>query len=534
MTDTLAPSPPASTALIVGAGPAGLTAAYELATRTAIRPVVLEAAPRVGGLSCTIEHAGNRIDIGGHRFFSKSDRVMRWWLDMLPLQQLDAAAAADAQAVLAYQGQQRDVDSLPADGPRPDPDATDRVMLLRQRKSRILHRGQFFDYPLRLSPATLYRLGLWRTAVVGASYLRAQLLPIRPEDSLEAFVINRFGRELYRTFFRDYTEKVWGRRCSEISADWGRQRIKGLSIGRAVLTAARRMLGWRGPVETSLIEQFLYPKLGPGQMWEVTADEVRARGGAVHLQTRVDRVLVEDGRVAGVEAVGPDGARQAHRADLVFSTMPVRELIGGLAGIDVPAPVAEVADGLCYRDFLTVGLLVDSLETGPLDDCWIYVQEPDVLVGRIQLYNNWSPYMVREDVRGRAAWIGLEYFLDETEPLWTGPDEDAIALAVRELVGLGLLRDGATPAEATVIRMRKAYPAYFGTYPRMDELRAFVDGIEGLYLIGRNGQHRYNNQDHSMLAAMVAVDGIAAGRPDRAAVWDVNTEQEYLETRAPE
>ena len=512
------------TALIIGAGPAGLTAACELLARTDIRPVVLEQDDVVGGISQTRVHCGNRIDLGGHRFFSRSDRVMDWWLDRLPLQRLPPG-----EVRLGYQ---RQVRGLRTDGRGPDPDETDRVMLLRPRRSRIFHGGRFFAYPLSLDLETLRALGLPRSARIGASYARARLRP-RPEDTLEDFLVNRFGGELYRTFFRDYTAKVWGRPCDEISAEWGAQRIKGLSLRAALADGLGRRLGRRaGPTETSLIEQFLYPKLGPGQMWETAAEEVRAGGGEVRMGWRVEGAELDGRRIAALQVRAPDGTRQRLEADLVFSTMPLRGLVRGLAGGgSVPELAQEVAAGLEYRDFITVGVLLDKMRVADSEggvrirDNWVYIQEQGVQVGRMQVFNNWSPWMVADPAQ---TWLGLEYFANEGDALWARSDAELAALAVDELSLLGLA-DRDAVRDTVTLRVKRAYPGYFGTHDRLDELRGWLDTIENLVPIGRNGQHRYNNQDHSMLTAMVAVDGLAAGGLDRDALWSVNTEAVHHE-----
>lgn len=521
------------TAIIIGAGPAGLTAAYELLTRTNITPIVLESSEALGGLSRTVNHKGNRIDIGGHRFFSKSDRVMQWWTDMLPTQAVD-----DPEFTLGYQGGKR---TMSGSASGPDPDATDEVMLVRRRKSRIYFLRKFFEYPISLSVRTLRNLGIVRTARIVLSYLKARLFPIRDEQNLEQFFINRFGNELYRTFFKSYTEKVWGVPCERISAAWGAQRIKGLSITKAVGHALRKLvrrdgsLGQKG-TETSLIERFLYPKFGPGQMWETCARKVEALGGKIVTNCQVHTMLADGSRVSGVVAKDVEcGDDITFVGDYVFSTMPVKELVRAF-DCDVPRNVREVADGLVYRDFITVGLLLDELrineETGDgrklLSDNWIYVQEPDVKVGRLQLFNNWSPYLVADPSK---VWLGMEYFCNEGDDLWR-LDEPAMArFAAEELERLGFIETSKV-LDSTVIRVPKTYPAYFGSYDRFDEIRSFVDRFPNLFLIGRNGMHRYNNQDHSMLAAMTAVDNIAAGRTDKSNVWDVNTEQEYHEQAA--
>jgi protoporphyrinogen oxidase len=519
------------TALIIGAGPAGLTAALEFLRRSDIHPVVLEASNQIGGISRTVRYKGNRMDIGGHRFFSKSDRVMNWWMDLMPPE-----ASADTQHALQYQNKQR---ILKAPAQNLSAETTDLVMLVRPRKSRIYFLRRFFDYPIKLSGDTLRGLGLMRTFKVGFSYLAAKLFPRKSEKSLEDFIVNRFGRELYLTFFKSYTEKVWGVPCDQISAEWGAQRIKGLSLTTAVLHFLRKAftrgkdegLGQKG-TETSLIEKFLYPKYGPGQLWEHAADLILKQGGEILLGWRATRLEVEGNRVVAVEAVSESGERRRFSADYVFSTMPVRELIDAL-DTEIPSDVREVSDGLEYRDFITVGLLVDQLKLreadgGPLKDNWIYIQEPDVLVGRLQIFNNWSPYMVADSTK---TWIGLEYFCYDTDALWKMPDEELKRFAIGEVEKIGMLR-AADVRDAHVVRVPKTYPAYFGTYGRFDVIRDFTDRFENLFLVGRNGMHKYNNQDHSMLTAMTAVDNIVAGIKDKQNLWSINTEMEYHEEKA--
>ncbi|MDQ2835658.1 MAG: NAD(P)/FAD-dependent oxidoreductase [Acidobacteriota bacterium] len=565
-------------AIIIGAGPAGLTAALELLRRTGIQPIVLEASDEIGGISRTIRYKGNRMDIGGHRFFSKSDRVMQWWVDLMPP---EATACEGAEvAEISYQGKKRVV-AVPAHSPEepvlrgagpidphamerlkvddeaaPDPEEMvakvvvapvadpDLVMLIRPRKSRIYYLRKFFDYPITLTSTTLKNLGLARTFRVGTSYMKSRVSQIAPEKSLEDFLINRFGRQLYRTFFKSYTEKVWGTPCHEISAEWGAQRIKGLSLTTAVKHFVKKAFGGRrkgaGDVaqkgtDTSLIERFLYPKFGPGQLWEHVAELVREKGGEIHMGWKVDRVhcAVEDGvtRVLSLDAVNARGERETFAGDYFFSTMPMRELV---EAIDAPVPtnVREVSEGLQYRDFITVGLLVDRLKVketdgGLLKDTWIYVQEPDVLLGRLQIFNNWSPYLVEDPAK---VWIGLEYFCYDTDDLWKMPDEELKAFAIAEVAKIGIL-NAEDVRDGHVVRVPKTYPAYFGTYDRFAELREFTDGFENLFLVGRNGMHKYNNQDHSMLTAMTVVDGLVAGHVHKAALWDINTEQEYHEEK---
>ena len=516
------------TAVIIGAGPAGLTAAYELLSRTDIIPIVVEVSDYMGGIARTVNHNGNRIDIGGHRFFSKSDRVMNWWLNILPLQRV-----AENKQTITYHQRSRDLGG----GAGPDPETTDRVMLLRSRRSRIYFRRRFFSYPISLSPATLRDLGLWSSIRIGLSYVRSAVFPIKPEKNLEEFFINRFGRELYRTFFKSYTEKVWGVECRDINAAWGAQRIKGLSITKAAIHFARQLFKRRGDIaqkntETSLIEQFLYPKYGPGQMWDEVARLVRERGGTILTRHRVIRMHTDSsGRVSSVIAKSKDGDEIELPADYVFSSMPVRHLIRAL-DIAAPENVKSLAEGLVYRDFITVGLLLEKLRVtepdgSPIRDNWIYIQEADVQVGRLQIFNNWSPYMVADRTK---TWVGLEYFCNDTDPMWHWPDTEMSRFAAEELQRIGLASVDDV-LDSVVIRMPKTYPAYFGAYADFQTIREYVDGIPNLFLVGRNGMHRYNNQDHSMLTAMVAVDNIAAGLADKSNIWDVNTEEEYLEEK---
>lgn len=527
-------------AIIIGAGPAGLTAAYELLKRTDIKPVILEKSGDIGGISKTVNYKGNRIDIGGHRFFSKSDRVMKWWMQMMPVE-----VNGESEIHITYQNKSRDI--KPASGAinivGKDPD---KVMLVRKRLSRIYFLRKFFAYPIQLSLDTLHKLGLWTTITIMFSYLKAQLLPKKSETTLEDFMINRFGKVLYNLFFKDYTEKVWGVPCHEIPSSWGAQRIKGVSISsaikHAIQSASKRSrssdISQKG-TETSLIEQFLYPKHGPGQLWEEVARQVESMGGKILMHHDVKRIYTSDGdtRVVAIAAINNlTGETSYLEGDYFFSTMPVQELVCGMDAA-VPQEVKDIAAGLQYRDFITVGILLRNLacqdrRTGEwkrleLKDTWIYIQEKDVKVGRLQLFNNWSPFMVKDP---GTVWVGMEFFCNKGDNFWNRQDQEIIDLAIQELEKIGLATQ-ASVLDATILRMEKTYPAYFGTYEHFDKIQEYVDRFANLFLVGRNGMHKYNNSDHSMLTAMVAVDNIADGITNKSNIWSINTEQEYHEEK---
>ena len=532
MTAATSPSGPV---LIIGAGPAGLTAAHELVDAGYRDVRVFDADAQVGGLSKTVVHRGNRIDIGGHRFFSKSDWVMRWWLDKLPLapDSDPATQRVGGHAFLAYQGMRRtlSVDGLPSGAP------SEAAMLIRDRLSRILFGGKLFAYPLKIDVATAWKLGPVACGLYALSYLKARAFPVRPEATLEDFFVNRFGRRLYRRFFKTYTEKVWGRACSDISADWGAQRVKGLSISRAIAHAVRQLVSKGAARETSLIEHFLYPRLGPGQMWETVAARVQATGVPVRLSTAVTALRLVGRRITEVETTDAAGTKTWQPAGHVVSTMPVRDLVAAIDG-PVPPRVREVAAALEYRDFMTVGLLYRKLTRADdrrtpgrasIADNWIYVQEPDVKVGRLQIFNNWSPHLVAAPADAPdAVWVGLEFFCAEGDALWASSDADMISLAKREMRQIGMAEPDDC-LDAVVLRLPKAYPGYYGAFEHFDEVRSFLDGIDNLFCVGRNGMHRYNNQDHSMLSAKRAVEAIVAGRVDKSAIWAVNIDDAYHE-----
>ncbi|MBQ0115007.1 MAG: NAD(P)/FAD-dependent oxidoreductase [Bacteroidales bacterium] len=517
------------TIVVVGAGPAGLTAAYTLLQQKGYHVVVVEECPQVGGIAKTLNHNGNLMDIGGHRFFTKVDEVNDFWNKIMPIQgkpSSDDIALGTAKEFAAG---------------GPDPQESDRVMLVRNRVSRILYSQHFFDYPVSLSISTLRSMGLLNTIKVGVGYLCA-MLRHREEKSLEDFYINRFGKPLYNMFFENYTQKVWGVHPSNIGADWGRQRVKGLSIVAIFKDILSRTFVPRSKrhVETSLIDRFTYPKYGPGQLWEYLADDIKSLGGEIRLNCCVQEINISDGNaVKSVVVRNEDGSLQTIDCDYLLSSMPLRDLFNGIKGIQVPDNVLHAAQGLPYRDFITVGVLVNRLKFvnktkiktygNRIPDTWLYIQEPHVKVGRLQLFNNWSPYLVKDNEN--TMWIGMEYFCTEGDTMWNTPDDKFITMAADELVKIGAIESVDDVLDSTVYKIKKAYPAYFGTYGQLDEVRGFLDGITNLYCIGRNGQHRYNNMDHSMLTAMRAADAIIEGRDGRDMVWSVNTEQEYHESK---
>ena len=525
------------TAIIIGAGPAGLTAAFELVNRTDIKPIILEQTTDIGGISKTVNYKGNRMDIGGHRFFSKSDVIMNWWQSIMPLQ--GSVAKDEILKEIHYHKKSTQVKLIPNG---PDPEVTDRVMLIRNRLSRIFYLRKFFDYPVTLNGRTISNLGLIRIFKIGVSYLRIKIFPVKHIETLEDFFISRFGKELYKTFFKDYTEKVWGVPCNEIAADWGAQRIKELSISRAILHAIRSFFKKDSPIEqkdtdTSLIEQFMYTKYGPGHMWETVATLIEEKGGEIIKNAKVIGLKIINNKVTEVEYVtGNEFKKHAIKGEYFFSTMAVKDLIAAIGDV-VPDEIKEVSNGLQYRDFITVGLLLNKLKIknetskltlfGLVPDNWIYIQERDVKVGRLQIFNNWSPYMVSDLSK---VWIGMEYFCKEGDELWSMSDDEFTQFAIAELHKIDII-EKSDVIDSTIIRVPKTYPAYFGTYSQFDMIRDYTDRIENLYLIGRNGMHKYNNQDHSMLTAITSVNNIISGLKTKENIWNINTEEEYHEKK---
>ena len=513
-------------ALIIGAGPAGLTAAYELLKQTdQIEVMVFEESDCFGGISKTVEYKGNRMDMGGHRFFSKDSRVNDWWENMLPMQ----GQPSQDDVLLSR--------SIPLQEGGPDPAGQDRVMLTRHRVSRILFDSKFYDYPISLKPETFRNMGFLNTMKVGFSYL-ASLVHKLPETNLENFYINRFGRKLYAMFFEYYTENLWGRHPKEIDASWGAQRVKGLSIIAVLKDVFGKIFQSKNrKVETSLIEEFKYPKLGPGQLWEVTADEVEKLGGTILKNAKVTKLHKDEHNHLTGLTYEQDGQETFVEGDYIISSMPIRDLVSGMN--DVPNEPARIAAGLPYRDYMTLGVLVDRLKLqnktqlktvgNIVPDCWVYVQDRSVKLGRFQIYNNWSPYMVKD--LEHTVWIGLEYFVNEGDDFWNMTEEEFSMLGIEEMCRLGLIEDPSVVRDTHMEKVKKAYPAYFDTYDEIDTLITYLDTIDNLYCVGRNGQHRYNNIDHSMVTSFEAVDNILTGRTDKRNIWNVNTEKEYHEEK---
>lgn len=514
--------------IIIGAGPAGLTAAYELLKQSDDYTVtIIEESDVIGGISRTVKYNGNRMDIGGHRFFSKDDHVMEWWKNMMPMQ---GAQAYDDKLL----GREKE---LITGGP--DPEKEDRVMLNRQRVSRIYYKKKFFDYPITMKPQTFINMGFIQTIKAGFSYL-ASCMHKKKEDSLENFYINRFGKVLYSMFFEGYTEKLWGRHPREIAADWGSQRVKGLSILGILKDMFSKLIpSKKREVETSLIEEFLYPKYGPGQLWETVAEEIISMGGTILFNTKAEQITLENKQIKSIQCVDKkSGNSVSLEGDIFLSSMPLRDLVLGM-GNDIPSEVSRVAKGLPYRDFVTVGLLLNNLNLknktkiktiqNRIPDCWIYVQDTGVKLGRIQIFNNWSPYLVK-DVN-HTVWIGLEYFCNEGDEFWNMDDATCKAFAIKELISMGIIDSEDNVLDSHREKVKKAYPAYFDTYDEIDTVVSYINTIDNLYCIGRNGQHRYNNMDHSMGTAFEAVEHILHGTNDKAAIWNVNTEKTYHESK---
>lgn len=512
-------------ALIIGAGPAGLTAAYELLKQTKdVEVVVFEESDSFGGISKTVNYNGNRMDMGGHRFFSKIPEVNAWWDNMLPMQ-----GHPTYDDILLNR-------PMPLTKGGPDPEKEDRVMLTRRRVSRIYFDDKFYDYPISLKLETFKNMGIFKTIQVGFSYVWSMIFK-KTEDNLENFYINRFGRKLYSMFFEYYTENLWGRHPSEIDASWGAQRVKGLSIVAIIKDVFGKIFNVKNrKVETSLIEEFKYPKLGPGQLWEVTADEITKLGGTIYKNAKVTKIHKNKDNILTGLTYEMDGKEYTMEGDYIISSMPVKDLVAGMN--DVPKNEARIAAGLPYRDYMTLGVLVPKIKlenktnlktvSNIVPDCWVYVQDRKVKLGRFQIYNNWSPYMIKD--LENTVWIGLEYFVNEGDEFWNMTEEEFSKVGVEEMIKLGLIDRADEVIDTHMEKVKKAYPAYFDTYDEIDTLVSYLKSIDNLYCVGRNGQHRYNNIDHSMCTSFETVKNILSGTKNKDNIWNVNTEKEYHET----
>jgi len=517
------------TVVIIGAGPAGLTAAYELSKSDKFEVIVFESEDQVGGISKTIDYKGNKIDIGGHRFFSKSDWVLDWWQQFLPI-------ASNNQSIFTqYQNQKKEVQIA-----QENEEDAENALLVRPRKSRIYYNNHLFDYPLKLNFNTLKGIGLFNGIRIVFSLVWNKVFSIKNEKSLEDFYINRFGEMLYRIFFKDYTYKVWGKHCHEISAEWGRQRVKGLGIRKMLrhylntLFYPHRMKYFNKEVEQSLTEFFLYPAKGPGQMWQKVSEECRKKGITIKLNQHITKLGLDttNKAISQVEVLDQKTSKKSiYEADYVLSSMPVKNLIESIKP-KASADVFDIASKLEYRDFIIVGLLLDELELdnkfkNSINDNWLYIQDSAVSLGRVQLFHNWSPFMT---ANADTYWIGAEYFCRERDELWEKSDSTLIEFAALELENIGLIKKDCV-MDGTVVRMPKAYPSYVGAYDYFNHIKSFTDAIDNLFLIGRNGMHKYNNQDHSMLTAREAVHNITNSVSGKDNIWQVNTEQDYHEEK---
>lgn len=508
--------------VIIGAGPAGLSCAYHLLKKNKkLNVTILEECSSVGGISKTIQYHGNRMDLGGHRFFTKNEDVLKMWLDVLPLQGRPAYDDLILHTDKNYEG-------------KADPEKKNEVMLIRNRISRIYYHHKFFDYPVNLNLNTIRNMGFFTTFKCGLSYLKSSIFK-KEESNLENFYINRFGRELYGMFFEGYTTKLWGRTPSEIDSSWGNQRVKGISIMKVLQDYYMRLFHIQNKnKETSLIDSFYYPKYGPGQFYEVLATKVEKMGGKILLNRKVTKIKKNRSKIQNVFYI-EDGHQKSLNCDILVSSMPIKDLLENMNS--VPKNVLEVGSHLPYREFITIGVLVPYLNLKNtmniptihhnIPDNWIYIQDTSVHMGRVQFFNNWSPYMVKDPIH--TMWIGLEYFCSEGDPFWNKSDEQLKKLAKKELKQMGFY-DGKI-MDSVVCRVRKAYPAYFDSYEHIDVVRSYLNTVENLYCIGRNGTHSYNNMDHSILSGMICANLILTNSHDLDQLWDVNVDQSYQEEK---
>lgn len=513
--------------VIIGGGPAGITAAFELSKEKEMQVTLVEKESYIGGISATLDFDGNKVDMGPHRFFTKSERVQKLWESVLPLQGAPAIDDIELEHNLP-------LSKLPD---APNPEITDDVLLNRPRLTRIYYRKKFFDYPVSLSLNTLLGLGFTNVFMIGISYLMSCIFK-RKENSLEDFFINRFGTRLYETFFKDYTEKLWGVSCKDIPAEWGAQRVKGISVIRIVKEILGKLfLGKRFKTkQTSLIESFYYPKLGSGQMYKKMADIAEKNGADISLNSNVERINVENNRVKSV-VINKNGKKDEIICDNFISSMPVKELIAKING-EIPQRVADTAKNLPYRNVRLAAFLLKKLKlknttkiktyNNLIPDVWIYIQEKGVRAGRMEIINNFSPYLVSNNKN--QVCITVEYFCSDTDDIWQQNDENFLDMALGELIQMNIAQKEDFIGRKS-FKISKAYPAYFGSYKDFEIIKEYINSVENLYPVGRNGMHKYNNMDHSILTALETVDCIISPLNNKKSVWNVNTEQDYQEEK---
>ena len=513
--------------VIIGAGPAGVTAAYQLSKQPEMEVELVEKSNFIGGISATLDIDGNKLDLGPHRFYTKSDRVQEFWESILPLQGKPTIDDIELEHNLPFSEKPN----------APDPQETDDVLLKRPRLTRIYHRRKFFDYPVKLSWNTIKGLGFINMMKIGFTYFWALMFK-KEEVNLENFFINRFGSHLYKTFFKDYTEKLWGVKCSEISAEWGAQRVKGISITKILKEIFGKVFLRKKfqTKETSLIESFYYPKFGAGQMYNKIADIASKNGAKISCSSNVEKINMKEGKISSI-LVSTCGILREITGDNFISSMPIAELISKMDG-SVPEEVKQVASGLMYRNVRLAAFLFKKLKiknttniktyNDLVPDVWIYIQEKNVRAGRLEIMNNFSPYLVKDNKN--QVCLTVEYFCSDTDDLWTMSDESFCYLALSELIQMGFVDEKDFISQKS-FKVEKGYPVYFGAYKDFDLVKDFINSIPNLYPIGRNGMHKYNNMDHSILAALETVDCIISGTSSKESIWEVNTEQEYHEEK---
>lgn len=509
---------------IIGAGPAGLAVAYYLLKNTDYKPTIIEESCYIGGISRTHHYNGNCMDLGGHRFFTKDEEVLKFWEEIFPLQEMPSKDDILLNRTEKFGNSGH------------NPETEDELFLKRNRLSRIYFLKKFFDYPISFKFETFKNLGFANLMRAGFGYLFS-CVHKRKELSLEDFYINRFGRPLYEMFFEDYTEKLWGVHPSQIEPDWGAQRVKGLSLLGIVKNCLLKPFRKSGKqVETSLIEEFMYPKKGPGQFYEVVAEKIKQMGGKILLNEKVVKFDFDGENILKIYTKNKQNEEKIYDCETVFSSMPVKDLVCAFDN-NCDENIRKIAQNLPYRDFMTLGLLVKKFAiknnskyktvSDIIPDCWIYIQERNVKIGRLQIFNNWSPYLVQD--LENTVWLGLEYFCSEGDNLWSMKDEDFSKFAIEELAKIGIILEDDV-LDSVVVRVKKAYPAYFGSYKEFPKVQDYLNKINNLYCVGRNGQHRYNNMDHSILTGFEACRVFLNGS-DKSKIWNVNTEKEYHESK---